>query len=660
MPGPDAAPGISAESGRAMGGGGMKGGMGDQDGGTTELYKVNQVYYRMLPTLSLVAKRTLLVNAALQSQYNGSAQGITFIFNSGEYYISPTTSYLYIEAGYSDNTRYQGCKAVLSQGNILQLFDEITFTAASGTEVVREQNKGLHSSYELRYNRTQEYINTIGQLQGFSYGPYFQNQDGVAPVYQFPYQLQIRNLNAWWPQLGGTEGLVLPRTGSEARAFFGYAAHNLNKYSRRFATDGTEATNIQVTQGVQGFCVPMDQLCGMMKPYLSTLLPAGLIAGGRLELRFKPMVEALQFMAPIPRTGATNGNLNTNLIPDKDTKLIINRAYLVLDAYQLQDNVLKKLNQVAAGTDGLNILFDTYDHVSGSFSGTGVYEQMISQARSRIVRSWNVIRDNANILNAYCNSYAAEAAIMRTTMKLGPGVGKGTGFNWGNGASGAYWPGAEGFDGGVSIMAGSPAGEAKGQIIPTVAAADVGFIPWQPSLGFDTDLGADGNPGLTSDSIADADWGKLIVSSYQAVLGALYFPQQPITTLEEHIQNAYYIFGKGIPDKENTCSVTKDDFIGGLGRAVYSDANGTPRDPTLATSYGFMVLPWGMAVYGMVAEKNQALNLSGLPLSNARLLRHKFNFAFRTRSQQARVINTFTQYTRVCKVFLGGRVVIRE
>jgi hypothetical protein len=153
-------------------------------------------------------------------------------------------------------------------------------------------------------------------------------------------------------------------------------------------------------------------------------------------------------------------------------------------------------------------------------------------------------------------------------------------------------------------------------------------------------------------------WGTPTVTSFQSVLGSLFFPQQPHTTPKEYFWNALYIMGKSIPDKDMTASVTYEDFIGGMGAGVYTE--GVPNDPTIGSSYGAWLAPYGLAIYGMLAEKSQALQLSGLPISNARLLRHKFNFAFPTASGAERTISCFTEFTRLAKVYLGGRVVVRE
>lgn len=646
--------GVTAESGRGMGGA-MKGGGQNEESAMNELYKVNQVYFRMLPTLSLVSKRTLLVNSPTKSTYTNVNETITFILNSGEFFASCPSSYLYIQVGYNDDTFY-GAKALIPHGNILSLIEEVTFTSASGTELCRELNKGLQHAATYRYNYSQEYINTIGQVQGAPYGEYSRNHDGVAPVYLKFAGVDSSYLGAQFPWVGGVEGLVLPRTGPGAISEWGYACQNLNIYSQRVdLAASTQITDNTPVQAKKAFCVPMNMLLGLFNPYMQCLMPSGVLSGGRLDIRLKIPEEALQFAggAVMSDTGNTANTQLANLIAGRGNKLTIDQIYLVFDAFQLQDAVLKRLNQVSAGSDGLSLLFDTYDATTFLFQGTGTCEIPVQQARSRIVRSYNIVRDNANVINPYIDSFASEPVIKRICGRIGPGAGLST----------TNRPGEWKNDGGAATLASTGTGGGMNYVMyqktPTNSTDPFdGYVtsvfPDRPALPND-DSAADGK--LPSGASV---WGQVMVNSYQAVLGALYFPQQPLQTAPEYYQNALYIWNRGVPDSTRTCSVTYEDFLGGQGKGIYSDNKGTPADPSAGDSYGTWVAPYGCAMYGMLAEKSQLLQLSGLPLSNARLLRHKFYFTFPTLSTLARRIDTFTQFTRVLKVFLGGRCIVRE
>lgn len=651
--------GLDAESGKALGAGLKGAGGGEGDGALNELFKVNQVYYRMLPTLSLVSKRTLLVNSPNKSSYQGISDTITFIFNSGEFYVSGPTSYLYIQVGYNNPAAYGGAKALLSQGNAMALFEDITFTSASGTELCRELNKGLHESYTYRYNNSQEYIDTVGEVQGAPTGSYSAIHDGVAPIWKTPVRtVDQTNLDATFPQLGGAEGLSLPRSGAAAISSFGYGCINLNVWPKT-VTPATGVNNYAVPPTMQllSFCIPLDQILGLFKPYMNTLIPSGIMAGGRLDLRLKDPTESLQFTAPavaVALAGPSVADANlAALVTARQSALTVTRIYMVLDAYQMQDNVLKRLNTVQAGPDGMTYLFDSYDTVSNLTQGTGTAEFNIALARSRIVRSWNVVRDSGNVINPYINSFCAEAAVYRPCGKIQAGAGVST-LNAPVGVTvgGARIDMLGGVGGVLPLVLNTTAVSVIPDTVTNPTAMQYKYLQLAPPLPQDFDYTA--IAGLSFPN-------QELVSSYQAVLGSLYFPQQPLNTVSEYYQNAQYIMSKCFPDSTTSNCVSFQDFKGGLGRNAWNaGVPATPKDPTLASSYNNMVSPYGMAIYGMLAEKSQILELSGLPVSNARLLKHKFIFPFPTQSGYARRIDTFTQYTRALRVFLGGKVICRE
>lgn len=684
--------GIAAESGKATGSA-MKGnGMGDE-GGLTELYKVNQIWFRLPPSLSLVAKRTQIVNQFQKTSYNLSDQ-LTCIFNSGEYYASMSTGWFVFEVGWNTPASYAGVQALISQGNLATLIEEVVFMSASGTEVCREQNKGLKEAFTFRYCHNQEYINTYGQVQGAPMGSYSRIYDGVAPTFDYGFQPGVpvvaagaagtyllpiagtinttdaRVFNYGAPATALDVGAVtFPRSGTRAMEFYGYGLHNINTYDVKDATGATK------NLGYATFLIPMNQILGLFNPYLAALTPAGLLAGGRLDIRLKNTQESIQFVswaqtaasADAGTVAAVQHNPNLNQLITDYNKFTVNKVYCLLDAYQMQDSVLRRLNQIAAGQDGLSIMFDTYDYASAMFSGAGQVEAQVNQARSRIIRSFCIIRDTANIMNPYINSFSAEAAINRVAGLIGPGqtqialVTPAT-------TAGSLTP--IGGVGGIQelLSIGTTAGAQVGNTSPSKPAA-ITIIPYLPA-----DPSGSGSYNI--------NFGAPIVSSYQAQLGSLFFPQQPLTTPQEQYANALYLWGVSMADKDKNCSVSYQDFLGGLGYGLYGlstmgnlSTNGTPVNPydynptNTATApannlgsvgYGKWVAPYGMAIYGMLAEKNQTLQLSGLPISNARLLRHRITFAIGPQSGTSRTIAVITYYTRVAKIFLGGRVVVRE
>lgn len=619
---------VGVESGRATTSASKN--QGDQEQGYSELYKLNQIWYRTPPQLSIVSKRTILQNMAQRVNYTQpTSDVITFIFNSGEYYVNMSTSYLYLELGFKAGANagqagdWDGIMAYISQGNICSMFDEIVFTSASGTEINREQNKGLYAATTFRYCKDQQYMDTYGQAQGAPLGSYSSIYDACGPTAD----------NIISPGL--MAGNILPK-GGPAMAYCKKGLHNLNIQP---IAAGGGVSNASRAQGYPSFIIPMDQILGFFKPYMNVLVPAGALAGGRLELRLKSPTEWIQSCASLIAgvaggLPAGQGVNMANFIANIQNSLIINKIYICFDAFQLNDAVLKRLVQIASGPDGLTMMFDTFDFTPTPSTTTGVVEAQVTQARSRIVWSICVLRDDAVVNNPYVNSLAAEAAMARVCQSVQANQTATNGVLESNVL-------ANGF---LQIRSTSSAQPPTANFL---TGGTVELIHDQCPLPADTM-----ENGQTV-------FNQQIVNSYQCQLGSLFFPQQPLSTIKEFYNNALYVMGKSQADSKDNCSVSYEDFCGGrgFGYAQNSAANYAPVIPIFAAT---IVFPYGCAIYGMLAEKSSILGLSGLPIANARLLRHKFVIGLPTKSGANRTINVFTKFTRVCKVFLGGRVVIRE
>jgi len=622
----------SVESGK-----GMASAEKGADSGMAELFKLNQVYYRIPPTLSLVSKRTITRCNFQQTAYSPplNQQTVSAIFNTGEFQVSGRTSFLVIQAGIdksssnltsifapaadSDDEKAQNrncAHALLGQGGIMNIIDEITFLSASGTEVDRQQNKGLQLAHVKRNTMCQDWYNTSAELQGYPGGTFQDCYDGkgwpgsasantstslaqpwLCPTrcssnqdYSQPYIASITGrsgsgvasvyANTRWPY-GGPTGSV--------DVSFDPAYH---------------ATYNPVPGQAPYFVIPLSDVLGCFSPYMNALIPSQALAGGRIEIRFKNMTEALIATGPSFAGSATNSaemTTSSTSISNANTflnEMRIYNAYFLLDSFQMNDSVLKKLNEVAAGSEGLSVMFDTWDWTQTPVSGLS-FEAQVSQARSRITRSFCVIRDQLIRSNPFANSLASEAAVSRV-----------------NGNYKLY-----------SLQSGS---------------------------------------GLQ----------QLMVNSYQAQLGSLYFPQQPLTTLEEYVMNSYYTFSRSYANPEEYSAVTLSEFMGAKGQNLFSGSGAsasviapityeetvsvTDAQRPYTTSTPAWSMNWGSATYGFLAERSQLLQLTGLPISNARLLRHRFTVNYAETSGSGRIVDVFTEYTRVMKVFLGGRIVMRE
>ena len=682
----------SVESGKAMGSA-MK--QDSKDEGTIELFKLNQVWYKMPPTLSLVSKRCITRCNFQQVGYGGVGQALyqqtaSCIFNTGEFHVNGKTSYLVIQAGIdksrSDLNGTTGIfnttllaeplaskaklstHALLGQGGIMNIFEEITFISASGTECDRQQNKGLQVSHVQRNRYPLDWYDTAGELQGVPGGSYQDCYDskgwpgwtvtGTGAIYS-PWLMPIRNQGTqdWSAQIidtlagiGNTNVArydLYPSTRFDNVKFDGRRAtgsFDVSFDSSSVAQPTATGANLPPVGGVHWvaeeafyFVVPMSELLGLFKPYMDALIPSQVLAGARLEIRFKNMIEALIATGPsfAGNTVASNANMsnNTNAITNAGTFLNamqIYNIYFLLDSYQLNEGTLRRLNEAAASNDGLMLMYDTWDWTQTQPSGLS-FEAQVSQARSRILRSFCVIRDSLCRTDPFANSLASEAIINRKN------------------ASNRFY--------------------------------DFGDNTQFPSA-------------TTTNS------QQLLVNNYQAVLGSLYFPQQPLGTAEEYCMNSYYMWCRSTQDLNENNAVSWTDFVGANGYNMYNQtANAqigantaiapvatlnttTYATPTLWTdghpigaptagtfspdvrssssSTAMWAINYGSATFGFVAERSQLLQLSGLPISNARLLRHRFNLNYDPFSKTFRVVDAFTEYTRALKVFLGGRCVVRE
>lgn len=570
----------SVDSGRAMGSAG-KGAGGDTE--DNELYKLNQVFYRAIPSLTTVTKRTLVRSNFQQPGYtNLQQQTIQCVFNTGELFVNGSQSFLMVQFGIkipvpnpeANLDKAMDVHAFLGPGGLASIIDEVWLTSASGTEICREQNKGLQIAHYLHNTLQPEYVKRNGMQEGLPTpnvsdlysGRGYCRWTGAAPVDQI------------------TGGPIYNRAGAYASGGATGAADGALNVIRspvlcdQGAVDVTYATDAK-GQRIAGeapiFAIPMSHLLGVFNPYMKVLLPGLALAGATLSIRIKNLVEPLMFTGAGIGTNATADSNDARLTYTRNlaTTAAINQIYILWDTYQMNDSVIKKINEISANRDGLTMMFDTFDWSSTPSPSTQV-EAQVSQARSRIKMSFCVVRDNDSTSNPYLPSLCSEAGVRRTT---GP------------------------------------------------------YIVKQEVEAFDN-----------------------TVVTYQAILGSLYFPQQPLENLTEFYFNQLYIFGKSYRDDSDVSCVSLEDFGGAIG--VANQAGAVPVAPTTAT----WACAYGMGLYGLTAERSSLLQLTGLTISNARLLRHRFTFSGASIGTTGRIIDVFTQFTRQMKVYLGGRVVMRE
>jgi hypothetical protein len=130
------------------------------------------------------------------------------------------------------------------------------------------------------------------------------------------------------------------------------------------------------------------------------------------------------------------------------------------------------------------------------------------------------------------------------------------------------------------------------------------------------------------------------ITSIQFQLGGLWYPNAPIKTREEDFWNTFYAFNKSANPKFPG-AVSLSQFIGNAGSGTTDFSNVTP--------FNYNV---GEALSACQIERSTVLGLSGLPISNSRVLR-----IVGTRTGiNACTADIFMMYIKVAKTFMAGKV----
>lgn len=573
---------VAVDSGRAMSSAAKGAG---KDTGSNELYKMNQVFYRAIPSLTTVQKRMLIrSNFQLNAYQNLQNQTIQCVLNTGELFCNGNQSFLVLQmgvplpAGLVDTPKGYDLHAMLGPGGALSVLDEAWLVSASGTELAHEQNKGLQISHYLYNTQTNEYYRRNGIIEGLpdsnvsnllSGRGYCRYDQGAAAGVAGPIQSRSGAYQSGGVDDDVTAGGLLQTIRNPILTEQGAVDISFNPNALARGRNQGQAPT---------FVIPLTHLLGCFNPYLRVLIPNAMLAGATLFLRFKNQAEPLTITGcGVRANAADNDAARLTYAQNFANQLQIYSIYILWDAYQMNDSVVKKINEISGSPNGLTYMYDTQDWTSTPAPGIGFVEAQVSQAKTRIKHSFAVVRDNAALTNPFIFSMCSEGVSTRT-------------------------------------------------IGPYAIQNEVDTFP-------------------------------LTVNSYQAILGSLYFPQQPLTTLAEYYMNQLYTFRRTWQNPEDNHIMSKEDFAGAQGPAGAMYNAGVARSPTQNTGFCF---PYGMGVFGFTAERSCLLQLTGQTISNARLLRHRFNFTVAPISGTSRIIDVFTTFTRQAKIFLGGRVVVRE
>ena len=123
---------------------------------------VNNLIYEMPKALSLATGRTHVAQFPQRSTYTVDRNStMVFQWNTGNAYIDTSNSYLRFKMKASGTANV--APAGFLYGSALNLFHEYRIRSRSGVELDRLENCNLYNQYRLKYTKTTNWLNTIGQ-----------------------------------------------------------------------------------------------------------------------------------------------------------------------------------------------------------------------------------------------------------------------------------------------------------------------------------------------------------------------------------------------------------------------------------------------------------------------------------------------------------------
>jgi len=177
-----------------------------------------------------------------------------------------------------------------------------------------------------------------------------------------------------------------------------------------------------------------------------------------------------------------------------------------------------------------------------------------------------------------------------------------------------------------------------------------------------------------NDSYATHHWDY---RKWQWQLGSLYFPQQPVlassdnllvsdqvaNSLAESYKHALITFGC-YKNGGRTCAVpfrdTKNYLESGFEDKTLATLDQTPWETVENDTTGVQASKnghWGtyshgMSVVGVLLERSDLFNLSGVPINNSRVL--SFRTQYQSTAETVRTLTVFLKYVRLARVFLNN------
>ena len=287
---------------------------GREEGAMNSLLRSNLLDYKLPPNLSVVTKRSMIRNY-FDSSVSATGGNSQITLNAGQQFIDTRNSYLQFNLQATGVTAGTASNCTFANGSATNLIRNVTFFSQSGTEADRCEYLNQYRLTKDPFECSADYCMSAGTNQGY-------------------------------------DRKIIPTKDLAADATF--SGTDITKYFKPVWAGRTLNGDETKEAGDHVFEIPLWRLGGVFDTY--RLVPAYLASGLRVEIQWENIAKAIK-----PSGSAAE-------VP---TERVIRNLSMVLDSYQLSDQVYRKLNQISASS-GLELLLNSYAHSTDEFTGTSI------------------------------------------------------------------------------------------------------------------------------------------------------------------------------------------------------------------------------------------------------------------------------------------------
>lgn len=401
--------------------------MEDEKADVMGLLEVNNLDYRLPPSLSIATSRSLRTFPAL-TQVTTMGDTMIFVVSTGATYVDLKNSFIEFDVNFLPGTvnaaelSYNGVRLSPHTGyaNALQKY---TVLHSSGVELDRQNDA------TGEFVQTMQYYNQSHQRRLIQGSLYLHNEDSIpgAVFTDTSAAYDEAKAGVWWqtmvPPAPGpfpvVEKPTLFPTGTGIGAYttttnsgwiqkYNLPAYPIltpaNTYSS-FQEDVPLANNGAII-GVPPppppahIVIPLAEIIPLFDN--SNIAPSYLMAGLRIELTFYPKE---YFFQQVMTQGTGGGGTVQQLWPP-GSSVTFNNAQIAMETFTLSDAIARKLAQISAAT-GLEWAWDA-THQTSQIVTTSSNSIQINRALSRANVVLVKTRTNSNVGNPVVDSFASD------------------------------------------------------------------------------------------------------------------------------------------------------------------------------------------------------------------------------------------------------------